>query len=198
MKFTRLLALMLSLLLFGRVWTKLPKDAVITTSVWFTISIDGKIQDEKIKVGLFGRDVPKTVENFRQICLGEGKAKELKASFNNSPLHRIIPSFMIQGGDFTKGDGTGGFSIYGDVFPDENFNIIHEAGVLSMANAGENTNGSQFFITTVPTPWLDGKHVVFGRIVKGRDMVTKIEHYGTQSGKPKAKILIVNCEDAID
>ena len=100
---------------------------------------------------------------------------------------------MIQGGDFTNKDGTGGVSIYGNKFADENFNVKHDVNVLSMANAGPNTNGSQFFITTAPTPWLDGKHTVFGRVVKGKELVSKIESYGSQSGRPRAKLSIASC-----
>ncbi len=166
----------------------------VTNKVFFDIEIDGKAAG-RIVFGLFGETVPKTAENFRALCTGEkGVGNQGKAlHFKNSAFHRIIPGFMAQGGDFTNGDGRGGESIYGSRFNDENFKLKHSKGnLLSMANAGPNTNGSQFFITFKETPWLDGRHVVFGEVLEGEDVVRELEKIGTGSGSTKKKAVIVD------
>mmetsp|Transcript_14025 Transcript_14025/g.16412 ORF Transcript_14025/g.16412 Transcript_14025/m.16412 type:complete len:199 (-) Transcript_14025:160-756(-) len=163
--------------------------------VFFDVTIDG--QDEgRIVFELRSDVVPKTAENFRQLCTGEAGvgASGKPLHYKGSIFHRVIPQFMLQGGDFTRFNGTGGESIYGQKFADENFELPHDQpGLLSMANAGPNTNGSQFFITTVTTAWLDGNHTVFGKVVEGMDVVSKIEEKGTQSGAPTAEVQIKDC-----
>jgi peptidylprolyl isomerase len=163
--------------------------------VFFDVSIGGK-RAGRVLMELFADSVPKTAENFRALCTGEkGIGKMGKPlHYKGSKFHRIIPQFMCQGGDFTAGNGTGGESIYGSKFPDENFSHKHtKPGILSMANAGPNTNGSQFFLTTVQTPWLDGRHVVFGRVVEGMEVVRDLEKQGSQNGTTRSPVIIDEC-----
>ncbi|MGW1182249.1 peptidylprolyl isomerase [Streptomyces drozdowiczii] len=161
----------------------------MTSQVFFDITINDEPAG-RIVFNLFDDIVPKTAENFRQLATGQNGY-----GYKGSSFHRVIPEFMLQGGDFTRGDGTGGKSIYGEKFADENFQLKHtKPGLLSMANAGPNSNGSQFFITTIVTSWLDGKHVVFGEVADEDSMVLvkRIESLGSQSGRTKAKVTIAD------
>jgi len=175
---------------------EIPPDTTCTEKVFFDVLLNGE-KAGRVVMGLYGKEVPKTVENFRALCSGEkgdGQAGK-PLHFKGCGFHRIIPEFMVQGGDFTHGDGTGGESIYGEKFADENFRIKHtKKGLLSMANAGKNTNGSQFFITLKDTPHLDGKHVVFGEVLEGyEEVVKKMEAVGSSSGDTKVKVAIEDC-----
>merc|ERR1712154_596656 len=180
--------LLYSLLPF-EVESKESKGPKVTKKVFFDISIGGEAAG-RIEIGLFGSTVPQTVDNFVQLA-----KKPEKEGYKGSKFHRVIKDFMLQGGDFTRGDGTGGRSIYGEKFADENFKLKHYgAGWLSMANSGKDTNGSQFFITTKTTSWLDGRHVVFGKVIGGMDVVRKVENNKTSgSDKPVKEVKIVKC-----
>eukprot|EP00617_Octactis_speculum_P013625 CAMPEP_0185765936 /NCGR_PEP_ID=MMETSP1174-20130828/33535_1 /TAXON_ID=35687 /ORGANISM="Dictyocha speculum, Strain CCMP1381" /LENGTH=175 /DNA_ID=CAMNT_0028449367 /DNA_START=52 /DNA_END=579 /DNA_ORIENTATION=+ len=163
--------------------------------VYFDMAIAGQPAG-RIEMTLRADVVPRTAENFRCLCTGEkGTGRSGKPlHFKGSSFHRVITDFMCQGGDFTRGNGTGGESIYGEKFADENFRLKHTgAGILSMANAGPNTNGSQFFLCTVPTPWLDGKHCVFGEVTNGMELVKAIEALGSGSGSTSKTITIADC-----
>ena len=162
-------------------------DLTITDKVYFDIEHDGK-QLGRIVIGLYGNEVPKTVKNFVELTKGH-----VVGSYKKSIFHRVVKSFMIQGGDFERRNGLGGKSIYGGKFADENFNIKHAVGVVSMANSGKDTNGSQFFITTVVTSHLDGKHVVFGTVLSGMDVVHMIETVPLKGSTPLKEVVVADC-----
>ena len=155
----------------------------------------------RIEIELFEDKVPRTAENFRMLCTGEkdvGRSGS-KLHYKDSKFHKIIPGYLAQGGDFITNDGSSNESVYGPRFEDENFSVHHDAkGIVSMANNGRNTNGSQFFITFTPAPWLDGKFVAFGKVIKGMEIVDKIEGAGSKNGSPKHKVSIINCGEVTE
>lgn len=173
------------------------KDPTNVTKIYFDITIDG-VPAGRINMELFNEVTPRTVQNFRELARGIPDGRGGTVGYKGTKFHRVIPGFMLQGGDFENEDGTGGYSIYGQSqFRDENFCLKHGSpGMISMANAGPDTNGSQFFITTVPTEWLDGKHVVFGRIAddgnRSWNVVKRIESLGSADGTPSKEIRIAN------
>merc|ERR1719253_198249 len=177
-----------------------PTPPKITHKVYFKVAIDERSEDESggmIVFGLFGQVAPLAVENFRALCTGEkgiSKVTGKPLHYKGSIFHRIIPNFMLQGGDITHGNGTGGESIFGTTFTDENLTLKHTTpGLLSMANSGKNTNASQFFITSKACPHLDGKHVVFGRVVEGMEVVRLMENVGSESGSTSSPVIIDDC-----
>ncbi|MEW5301586.1 MAG: hypothetical protein WDW36_004437 [Sanguina aurantia] len=180
-------------------WTTLLEedvpDMAITHRVYMQLEAGGKALG-RVAIGLYGNAAPRTVENFVALCKGDGGVGGMgKAlSFSGCNFHRIIPGFMVQGGDITNGDGTGGDSIFGPTFEDENLKLKHDgAGVLAMANAGKDTNSSQFYITLAAQPHLDGKHVVFGKVEAGMELVRRLESMGSSDGTPKQAVRVVSC-----
>ncbi|KAF5830762.1 cyclophilin-type peptidyl-prolyl cis-trans isomerase [Dunaliella salina] len=170
-------------------------DLSITDRVFMEVQVGGQVLG-KIAIGLFGNAVPLTTSNFKALCTGEKGTGTLgkPLHFKGSPFHRIIPGFMMQGGDITDGNGTGGESIYGPSYDDENFSVKHEeAGFVACANAGPNTNSSQFYIPFGPAPHLNGRHVVFGRVLAGMDVVRRVEAVGSASGAPSEPVVIADC-----
>ena len=173
-----------------------PYKAKITKMVALSIKIGDKYLEKPIILGLFGDETPKTVENFYQMCTKPNlETNGLKLSYLYSTFHRIVPYFMIQGGDITRGNGEGGWSIYGSEFKDENFNVAHDVGTLSMANSGKDSNNSQFFISTEKVDKLNGRYVVFGIVVENMDVVYLVEGEGNEDGSVKQEVMIYDCYD---
>ena len=182
-----ILTLLQSIIILITLSICLNQNTNISSKVYFDIQIDNQPAG-RIIMGLYGNTVPITAENFKELCTGEKGY-----GYKGNAFHRIIPNFMCQGGDITAGNGTGGKSIYGEKFKDENFSIkADRAGLLALANSGPDTNGSQFFITTKATPWLNGKHVVFGEVLSGMGVVKKIENSGSPNGETTAKVIIAD------
>ncbi|PJF19529.1 Peptidyl-prolyl cis-trans isomerase [Paramicrosporidium saccamoebae] len=169
-----------------------PSDAVVNPIVFLDISIGGKTVG-RIKIELFADRTPRTAENFRQLCTGEHRRNGLPVGYKGAPFHRVVPQFMVQGGDFVRGDGLGVMSIYGEHFADETMERHGEAGMVAMANSGPDTNGCQFYITCAPCEFLDGKHVVFGRVIDGMNVVRLIEQVPLVASKPKLPVIISEC-----
>ena len=189
------LALTLALVNCGRP----ASQETVTAKVGLVLQVGEYKYLDPIVIGLFGYTAPKTVDNFLKICTRKNLVVNgTKMSFDNSKFHRIIPGFMMQGGDFTAGDGTGGMSIFGNKFNDENFTVDFAPGVVAMANSGPNTNGSQFFITFAQTSWLNGKHTVFGRVLSGQKLVSFVETKGGNSGEPTEPVVLVSCYQIVD
>jgi len=163
--------------------------------VYFDLKVGEETDSRRVEFELFKDQVPKTAENFRAFCKGYTTTDNKILSYKSSKFHRIIKGFMMQGGDFENGNGTGGYSIYGKKFDDENFVYPHsQEFLLSMANSGPNSNGSQFFITFKETPWLNGKHVVFGRVIKGQEHINEIENVPCgENDVPTNSVMIVDC-----
>ena len=189
----------LMMILLSAYTQKRAKDATVTHVVALEMQVGKYRYLKPIKLGLFGYDVPKTVDNFMKICTRKNfTLNNQKLSFDRTVVHRVIPKFMMQAGDFTAGNGTGGMSIFGEKFDDENFSVQHSKGTLSMANSGPNTNGSQFFITFKKTSWLDNKHVVFGRVLSGWRLLDLIESKGSESGQTSEPVFILKCYEIRD
>lgn len=186
MKLAFIVALIVAMVAFAT-------STAITQKVFFDVEADGQPLG-RIVMGLYNDVVPRTAANFYHLCVGDKTDESGKAlHYKGSPFHRVIPGFMLQGGDITSGNGMGGSSIYGATMADENFTVKHDKPMLlSMANRGPNTGSSQFFITLAPTAWLDGKHVVFGEVLEGKDVALAVEALGSRSGSTSKKIVIAN------
>lgn len=181
---------------------KVPKNTIsankvkITDYVSLEVEINGEVQENRIEIGLFGDDRPQSVENFKQICLGTAKDEYGdQLSYSGSLFHRIIPGFIVQGGDALTKNGKNNAHIYSSPWKDEgNFNILHEVGCVGLANAGKDSSGSQFFILTSPSSFLDGKQIVFGRVLKGMEVVNNLESLGSNNGVPTSSAYIRSCQ----